>query len=88
MNRAETWKVSVLKNPLEPALSSVSSILFVHELNGEIMLTLQRCMQYVFKINKLRMMPVNTAVFLRSFMTMLGKQILARAVGIRKENWG
>lgn len=45
-------------------------------------------MQYVFKINKLRMMPVNTAVFLRSFMTMLEKQILARAVGIQKENWG
>lgn len=65
MNRVETWMVSVLKNPLEPALSSVSSILFVHELNGEIMLALQRrVFSMCLKLIQLRMMPLAQFMFL------------------------
>ena len=40
------------------------------------------------KFSCLRMVPTNTKVFLRGFMTLLEKQILARAIGIQKENWG
>ena len=37
----------------------------------------------------LRAVPTNTEVFFSvRFMTMREKQILARAIGIQKENWG
>ena len=45
---------------------------------------------YDFERNKsfLRMVPTKKEVFLPCFMTMQGKQVVARAVGIQKENWG
>ena len=36
----------------------------------------------------LRTVPTNTEVFFLRSLTMWEKQILARAVGIQKENWG
>ena len=36
----------------------------------------------------LRTVPTNTELIFAPFMTILGKQNLARAVGIQKKNWG
>ena len=36
----------------------------------------------------LRMVPTNTEVFFAWFVTMQEKQIVARDIGIQKENWG
>ena len=36
----------------------------------------------------LRAVPTNTEIFYARFMAMQEKQILARAIGIQKENWG
>ena len=43
---------------------------------------------FFFTLYNLRAVPTNTEVFFAQFMTMREKQILARASGIQKQNWG
>ena len=43
---------------------------------------------FAFIMLCLRTVPTNTEVYFVRFMTMREKQILARPIGIRKENWG
>ena len=39
------------------------------------------------QLSVLRTVPTNTEIFFGQFMTMREKQIVARAIGIQKENW-
>ena len=52
------------------------------------MLMLRIVTTMIVQLSVLRTVPTNTKIFFGQFMTMRDTQIVARAIGIQKGNWG